>query len=251
MKIDGLKYLNDDSYTSIMIRNKNNDIQIDVKNKDKIDNKELKSNFYNVIKNISEKEQINEIIKYYLKNNIIYGIEDNVYITRYDGTFFSIYSSRNMAIQFSNKKIDRSIIKDILKKYILDRKKFLNNTNIKNISIKKSNKSSYELSKDIDNNLSFISLNLFSSSAGLLKFEEEFLLNYIKNEINNIKESIKIKYSNILSDIKKFNDCPGLYIICDKLTIRIDNNIITNEKIYDKLINIIEEHNNLINYKKL
>ena len=43
MKINGLKHLNSNFYDSIMIRNKANEIQVDVKTEDKI--KTLKSSY--------------------------------------------------------------------------------------------------------------------------------------------------------------------------------------------------------------
>lgn len=59
MKINGLKHLNSNFYDYIMIRNKKDEITIEVKNSVNVPTTKNNKTFYSTIKNLDEKEKTN------------------------------------------------------------------------------------------------------------------------------------------------------------------------------------------------
>ena len=232
MNISGIKSLCTDKYTSILIRtNAQEQIQIDIKNKNKDYSSNEEKFSYEEIKELSITEQINKIIGFYLKNNKLNYINDNEHIDRYEGKFFVALGTRNIGIQVPKNILDINIIKLITKKYIKDRYEFLNNNDINDFIIIDINKSSFN---SIDKH---ILLNLKISSKGeLLNFEKDFIINFIKNKLEDVNENIKITYSSSIKD-----NISGYCLTCDLFSIKVTENI------YENISNIIIEHNNKIN----
>lgn len=259
MKIKGLKHLNSNWYDSIMIRNKTKeDIQIDVKSKNAPDTIKIDQSFYSKIKQLNDKEKINEIIRYFLNNNKIKCIDNNKYLENYKNNFVTISGSRDLFLKIEKGTFDTKINSEIINKYILDRNEFLiNNIDIKNIEIFfGDNKSSYDIYTDeyYYKNEPVLSLRLFNNDRKLYKFEEDFLINFIKNKISSVAEEIQFKYSNGLPqkiyfygfNAMKFGDYRGNYIISSKFIINLDT------VLFNKIIPLINEHNNeLKNVKRL
>lgn len=223
MNISGVKSLCLDTYSSIIIRTKNKDeVQIDVKNKNKDLKKTEEKLSYDELKELSLTELLNKIIKYYLENNTLNYINDLEHIDRYEGKFFIALGTRNIGIQVPKNILDKNNIKLIIKKYIKDRNNYLNSNNINNIVILESNKSSYEIIED----KLILSLKI-NSKQELLNFEKDFLINYIKKQINSISEKVKITYSSTSG----YNISSSNFFI------------LLSENIYEIISNLILEHN--------
>jgi len=86
----------------------------------------------------------------------------------------------------------------------------------------------------------------------LYKFEEDFLMSFIKYKISSVDEEIKFKYGLPQKvyfygfDAMKFGDYSGNYIFSSKFIINLDT------VLFNKIIPLVKEHNNeLKNIKKL
>lgn len=257
MKINGLKHLNSNWYNSIMIRNKNfSDIQIDIKASNVPETIKTKPSFYEKIKSLNEKEKINEIIRYFLNYNKIKSLDNNKYLENYKKEFIAVTGSRELYLRIDKNKVDKEITQEIIKKYILDRNEFIsNNINEKNIEIFfGDNETSYDIYTEdfYYKNEPVLSLRLMNEERRLYQFEEDFLISFINLKISNVDEEIKYKYANGLPqkiyfngiDAMRFGDYNGTYITCSKFIIKLDT------KLLNKIIPMINEHNNKIKHMK-
>ena len=250
MKIVGAKHINSNFYDSLMIRSKKEGLQIDAKGSNKINTKIEKQSFCNLIKKLSDKEQINEIIRYYLRNNKICKLR-NGYVEYYDGKFIIVEGSRNLYIQVQKSSVDTNILKDIIKKYKNDRLNFLYNNNFKNIEIYfGGDEMSYSTYSDKDKEI--LQLRLASKDGVLNKNEEIFFMNYIKYLFDRSEDTIEAYARDGYYIYKKgidnacFGDYSGYYVRFDDYIIKLDS------KLYFKILDLVIEHNkNLAKINKL
>ena len=112
MRINGAKYLNNNWYETIMIRNMDNGIQVDVKSKTKPETIKNEFSFTQELKDLTDKDRISEIIRYFLRNNKIKYIGYNS-VPNHHGKFFSIIGSRNLYINVDKEYLDERIISEI------------------------------------------------------------------------------------------------------------------------------------------
>lgn len=244
MKINGLKHLNSNFYDSIMIRNKANEIQVDVKTEDKIKTLKSSYSFFDRIKNLSDKEKVNEIIRYYLRYSNICGIS-NDYLSHYDGLFSVIEGTRNLFLQINKGQADDTIFDEIISKYEQDRMKYMNESTISNIAITTSigSSSNYGYYKNECNNDEYIYLHLRGTvNNDLVEFEKKFLFDFINLKISEVDEKIEAftqDYTDMYWHYYKrgFEDFAGCYIKCSKFTIRLDRIL------YNMIIPLIYNHN--------
>lgn len=252
MKFNGLKYLNSNWYDYIMIRNLYLDeTKIDIKCNDKIDNITISPIFYDNIKKLSDKDKINEIIRYYLRNNKIHSLEDNAILNYYEGNFIAIEGTRNLYLQLKEDSIDNEIKKEIKEKYIKDRYEYIFNNNFKNIEIcLLESETSY--STYIENEEEILSINLMNREKNLLPFEKEFFNEFIKYLFNTTNKKIdyyvkgaSVHYLKNFQNLK-FGEFFGFYFKSDKFLIKV------NKSLFNDLYYLMIEHNNKIdNIKKL
>lgn len=94
MKINGLKHLNSNFYDSIMFRDCGIELKVDVKNKDVVETIKTTPSFFDSIKDLSDKEKVSVIVKYFLRNNQISCLNDRDYVERYKGHFLSVKGTR-------------------------------------------------------------------------------------------------------------------------------------------------------------
>ncbi len=244
MKVNGLKHLNSNFYDSIMIRNKSNEIQVDVKNTDKIETLKNSYSFFDKIKNLSDKEKVNEIIRYYLRYSSISRIS-NEYLSHYDGLFSVVEGTRNMFLQINKGQADDTIFDEIINKYIIDRAKYLQGCEICNIAITTSisSGSNYGYYKNESNNEEYVYLHLRGNANNeLVDFENKFFIEFINTKINDVDERIEAftqDYTDMYWHYYKrgFEDCAGCYIKCSKFTIRLDRIL------YNMIVPFVYNHN--------
>lgn len=250
MKISSLKHLNSNWYNTIMIRNLNScETKVDVKCYDKIQTTKSNYTFYNHIKNLNDKDKIKEIIRYYLRNNKIYSLEDDAIIKHYDGNFIAIEGTRNLYLQLSEGSLDKEILDEIKEKYIRDRYEFLFNNTFKNIEIRLYNNiSSYYVYEE--NNEKILSIHLLAKGKELLSFEKDFLDQFTNYLFNNTDSKIYY-YSEGLSSyyVKnyhnlKFGEHPGIYFKGTNLVISINRNL------FNDFYDLMYCHNNKIEEAK-
>lgn len=254
MKINGLKHLNNNFYDYIMIRNLDMEYtKIDVKSDLKIDTLKNKNTFYNNIKNLSEKDKIKEIIRYYLRNNKIYSITDKCELSHYDGYFTVIEGNRNLYLQLKENSLDKEILNEIKEKYIMDRYQYVTKNDFNKIDISYSyRESSCYLDKYRNEIENVLNITLKDNDGRLVKFEEEFILNYMNylfsksdKKINYYPVGISI-YMNKHFDTLKFGEYPGLYYYNDDFIIKVNNNLMK------KIDHLVYNHNKYLNdVKKL
>lgn len=244
MKINGLKHLNSNFYDSIMIRNKGKELQVDVKSSNKLDTLKSTFSFFDGIKDLNDKEKVNEIIRYYLRYSSINSIS-NEYLSHYDGLFSVIEGTRNMFLQINKGQADDTIFNEIIKKYEQDRVKYLNERGISNVAITTSigTGSNYGYYKNECNKDEYIYLHLRGTANNdLVDFEKKFLFDFINEKINNLDEKIEVftqDYTDMYWHYYKrgFEDYAGYYIKCSKFTIRLDRIL------YNMIMPFVYNHN--------
>lgn len=244
MKINGLKHLNDNFYDSIMIRNKKDGLQVDVKNDTKNWNIKKFVFFFDRIKNLNDKEKVDEIIRYYLRYSSINSIS-NEYLSHYYGLFSVIEGTRNLFLQINKGQADDTIFDEIINKYVMDRTKYLSESDISNIAItiSISSGSNYGYYKNEGNNEEYIYLHLRGNANNeLVDFENKFFIDFINRKIDEVDEKIYIftqDYTDMYWHYYKrgFEDSAGCYIKCSRFTIRLDRIL------YNMIMPLIYNHN--------
>jgi len=231
MKINGLKHLNSNFYDYIMIRNKKDEITIEVKNSVNVPTTKNNKTFYSTIKNLDEKEKTTEIIRYYLRNNNINKIYKGG-LAHYDGNFMIIEGNRNLYLQIDKEQVDINILNEITAKYQFDRLKYLTKKELKNIEITSSPYSGFEYGyyKNPDNYDEYTFINLHKKNNEIIDFEKKFFIDYINYLISQTDEVIQMnsvsynyRYFNYYN--RKFEDQGGHYFKCDKFSLRLDKDL--------------------------
>ena len=248
MKINGIKHINNNFYDYIMIRNLYLDeTRIDTKSDLNIDTLKSSKTFYNSIKHLNEKEKINEIIRYYLRNNKIYSISDKCVLSHYDGYFTVIEGNRNLYLQMKEDSLDKKILNEIKEKYIMDRYEYITNNNLNKIDISYSYKESScyieKYRNDIEDVLNII---LKDNNKKLLDFEEEFILNYMNYLFSKRDKKINYRFVGISIymynhfDTLKFGEFPGLYFYNNDFIIKVNDNL------FSKIEPLVYNHNKVL-----
>lgn len=223
MKYIGKKHLNSNMYKKIRIREKDGELLISAIPNEKYKNVELikTSTPYitDIISDLTEEKKLEEIIKYFLRNNTISSVaqKDNEIIV-------TSISGRQLVTNLPKKY--SSILNLILDKYQNDRLKFLSEIDIKEIHITEayldekfnliSLESSYGVSSTslIDKN-EVIHLNLMSQNGKLAKFDLDFIDEYLKDFINN-------NPNHIYLICKKYEQEYGLFDTSSKIKLSLD-----------------------------
>ena len=250
MKIKGLKHLNSNFYDYIMIRNKKEELTVELKNSLNIPTIKTNKNFYDSIKELSEKEKTTEIIRYYLRNNSINKIYKGE-LSHYPGKFMIIEGSRNLYLQIEEEQIDINVLNEILEKYNMDRIKYLLTNRHHNIQINSSPYSgfNYGYYKNNDNYDEYTFINLHMKDNKLLDIEKDFLFFFINYMLTNINEKVYIRSVSFDQRFinyyeRRFEDYAGIYIECEKFNIRLDRNT------HNLIVPIIYKHNEKIKESK-
>lgn len=251
MKINGLKHLNSNFYDSIMIRDRGLELKVDVKNDNGVDTIKISPSFYDGIRDLSDKEKISEIVRYYLRNNNVESLCDKFYLERYKGHFLRVGGTRNLFLQLSIDNVEKGLVKEIINKYIVDRYKFLiDNQDVKNIEIYYGeNSPSYKRYVDDFNYNSenIISIRLMSREHILSSFEEKFIDRFIKEKVDNVDGYINA-YANGLfcynSGKLNFGEDSGYYFSSKDFILRID------KYFYYRFYKYVEEHNKYLEDSK-
>ena len=254
MKINGLKHLNSNWYNYIMIRNLNSDeIKVNVKNDDNIKTIKNNNTFYDSIKDLTDKEKTNEIIRYYLRNNKIHCINGNAQLDNYDGYFIVIEGSRNLYLQLKEDTIDKKIIKEIKEKYIKDRYEYLFGNYFKKIDFSfRENESSYYLDNYRNDNEEVLNIHLNAKNKDLLNYEKKFFNNYIEYLFDNTDKKINYHINGISVymykhyETLKFGEFPGNYFGNNDFLISV------NDTLFSEVYYLMNHHNKEIeDVKKL
>lgn len=250
VKINGLKYLDANRYDEIMIREKDG-FQIDVKAQNlefnellilkKFQGESVFKKISTELKDKTDYEKLNIIIKKYLEYSNINGIANTYHLVHYDGWFRKISGTRNLYLQISNPNF-QYIYLLILKKYIDDRLKFCyTNNEINNILINTSINSSYSVKENS------IDLELMRNENGIAQIEKEFIIDFISNKLSQVN---KIAYLNHNCTIIKYTNTKDvfshIYITCGNLNIEINGTM----ELLELLEELITNHNNELEQSK-
>ncbi|MBE6149422.1 MAG: hypothetical protein E7170_01700 [Firmicutes bacterium] len=202
IKYIGKKHLNSNLYKKIIL--KENDDYIEIKSL--VDERfknvpTLKLSNLNILEQIegmNETQIIEEIVMYFLRNNDIYEV-----IQTKGKIIVVSASSRILELQISNKF--NSLVNDIINKYNVDRIKFINDNTFEKIVI---NLNPYSTQyKNVDSISSYfvynnnLFLTLLNKNYNLVKFEEEFIYNYIDCLINKSTDVLRYEYDGLRYDI--------------------------------------------------
>lgn len=209
MKYIGKKHLNSNMYKKIRMKEKDGKVVISAIPDEKYKNMELLKtstpDITDTIDGLNDGGKIEEITKYFLRNNTIRSIKQNG-----GEIIVSSTSGRHLVINLSNKYLN--ILNLILDKYQNDRLKFLDKVSDKNlIHITTcytgyighlfefyNDESSYGIHHitkpyDLENELEVVHLNLMEiHHKKISKFDLDFLDEYLKEFINNNPNIIKL-----------------------------------------------------------
>ena len=275
MKINSLRKLNRNDYERILIRynNEKKEFQIDVKNDNKYETIKTLTSFSNYIKSMSEINKVREVIKYFINNTNINFIFENEYISRYLGAFL-IFGNNERELLFNNIEnvFDNELKQFLINKYVIDRIKFLNNNDVKNIIIRVGNECEYKLVKNEYEHEPYMEFHLKSYLEELIGIDKSFLINLISSLINQTESSICTEYiadelyrkmvriyrssgldyrgidlyAKVVHEKNMFNERYGFHIYIG------DCNIILDKKYYNIYIkDIIDKYNdNIKTYKE-
>lgn len=206
MKYIGKKHLNSNMYKKIRMKEKDGKVVISAIPDEKYKNMELLKtstpDITDTIDGLNDEEKIEEITKYFLRNNTIRSIKQNG-----GEIIVSSTSDRHLVINLSKKYLN--ILNLILDKYQNDRLKFLDKVSDKNLiqittgyvdhSFRNFNsESSYGIHYitkpyDLENVAEAVHLNLMEiHHKKISKFDLDFLDEYLKEFINNNPNTIKL-----------------------------------------------------------
>lgn len=219
MKLSGKKHLNSNLYDKIVIKELENDIKISVSPDKRFKNAELiktsGSNISDAISKLDEKEKLIEIIKYFLRNNMICQISEND-----NKIVITSTSNRKLILNLSSKYLD--ILNYIIEKYNSDRIQFIEECDVNKIYIRTAyfdgspikyvtKTTSYGIFYEemIDDEEEVLVLTLMQKNKKLASFDEEFIDEFIKKyieESEEIKTHIDYRDNNYswtsISDLK-------------------------------------------------
>ena len=193
MKFDGKKHIDTSMYQNIKITDRNGEVEVkaepDKKFKNVQPDKISRPSLTDKIKDLPDEEKVKEIVEYFLRNNTIYKIkQENNVITVY-GT-----SERKLRLSLSYKYSD--LIKLIISKYAEDRVKQISEIDICKVKFHINPIiTSYcivEEETKLDEYENVLHINLLKQSNGeVIKFDSEFIDNYINEFINSCEEPIR------------------------------------------------------------
>ncbi|MBQ7136365.1 MAG: hypothetical protein IJO43_00110 [Bacilli bacterium] len=219
--IRGLKQLNADDYSAIIIREGKEGFRVDVKaSKNSLDT--TKNNHYisDELQNLDAHQAIINIVEYFLRNNKIDYIGDKKILQRYDGKFGIVSGKRKLYMQVSDKKLS-GIPKMVMGKYLMDRAAFFEEC--KDIPFYEASVSADQTSyvKSRGNDGDFVSMTLKTNGDGLANFEKRFLQEFIYDRLTNIGEEAKIIHPCVFyKELGTYVDL-GKYLVCGDFRMRL------------------------------
>ena len=240
MKIDGVKYLDANNFDRIIIRDKKG---LNVKVNSKLDYVTEKSSnpFSKELKESNDINSILKIVNYFLRNNVINKLEDEVYIPYYIDSFSCIGSNdKRLYLQILSNYTTRLMTKNIINKYHYDRNKVvynLDDIDFYNICISYCG-TSYDVQRLKENKVLNIHLKKKMNKNELEDVEKKFIIDFIKYKLDVYEEFAQLKYH---VNFKNDYFLSGWYLTCNNLCIRVEDSILL--PILNK---IIFEHNEII-----
>ena len=278
MKINSLRKLDRNDYERIIIRffEEEDGFHIDVANMNKCNTLRNDVSFSKNIRNLSDIEKVREVIKYFLRNTNINFIYENEHISRYEGLYL-ILGNDDRQLLFKNIPgiFDDKLKKECINKYVLDRNKFFNSSNIKNIefvindTIHDPVQYSYKY-PDLTYE-PYLCFNLKNIKGKMIDIDKKFLIDLITYLINNTDNEIYTDYiyselnkkaerlygtnkyldsysrDNVFFEKTYFSEKRGFHLYIG------DYNVLIDDKIYNFLIKekVLEHNKNVKKYKKL
>lgn len=125
MRINGKKYLSNNSYHRIVIKIVNDEYVINISGKD--DNFKtinLSNDFIDTVKFLDDDHKVLEIVNHFLRNNLVTGLSYAEYY-RNDKHFNVVNGGdRVLMLQIKNNEIGKKVVDNINQKYLLDRARY-------------------------------------------------------------------------------------------------------------------------------
>ena len=196
---------------------------------------------------MNDTEKVIEIVKKYLEYSNVTEIKNLCHLSHYKGWFNVIRGTRNLYLQIYGSET-KIIPQLILKKYIEDRLKFLNDNkdvNLYEIGIG-FNSASYGTRKQEDKEC--ISISLFSENCMLFRFEQEFLKKFIFDKLYEVNKEAKLVYITSQYQFTENINNYGYHIVCGDLVIclkALDKILLEQIKTY------IQEYNENLKQNKM
>lgn len=193
MKFDGKKHIDTGMYENIKITDRNGEVEVkaepDKQFKNFYPDKISRPSLTDKIKDLPDEEKVKEIVEYFLRNNTIYKIkQENNVITVYG------ISERKLRLSLSHKYLD--LIKLIVSKYTIDRVKQISEINTRKVKFNlDSTTTSYCIVEEKNKSGEYenvLHINLLKQpNEEVIKFDSEFIDNYINEFINSCEEPIR------------------------------------------------------------
>lgn len=241
----GKKNLNSNFYKRIILKQENGFVKVRTVLEDKFKNMPTEmldtKTITEQIEGLDDYESVKEIVSYFLRNNIICEISQEI-----DKIVIRSTSNRTLTLSLSNEY--SPLLKLIVDKYNNDRLQFLDkcsnkkNTYIRTVHLNDAGKiisgtsNYFEGYNKYDRSEEVIVLTLASKNGDIVTFDKKFIMEYIKEIISNRSKEI-ICFNR--------NDRIGLSIFVDGKTIKVPDDISHEVKllIYNRNIEIKKMNN--------
>lgn len=221
ISVNGLKELNTDDYSLIIIRESKEKFRIDVKSiRNHLETTPNNHYISDELENLDDHKKIINIVEYFLRNNRINYVGDNKILKRYDGRFAIASGGRKLCMQVFDKKLS-SISKMIMSKYFMDRAVFFEEC--KDIPLYEVSVSDDQGSyiRSVGSNGEYINIVLKRNGQQLANFEKRFLQELIYDRLTNIGEEAKIIQPSIFyKELGSYVNL-GKYLICGNFSMRL------------------------------
>lgn len=240
MKINGVKYLDANNFDKLIIREKKDDINIKATSNCSYETDKSKYPISKELRTMNIDDAKFEVIDYFLRNNAINCLKDNVFLSYYEGRFSKIGTpGRELYLQAIMTPNSRKMLNNIFQKFYYDRdKEIYASDNIDVYEVYISNESSYRTYELNGIKIFEIKLNYKDGIYKISKKDMEFLTEFVKHKLSLCDSEAVVKSFKYVNSILMGYYENDHHLICDNLNIAIKDN-----RLLPLFDNIADEYN--------
>lgn len=236
MKINGVKYLDANNFDKLIIREKKDDINIKATSNCAYETDKLKYPISKELRTMNSDDAKFEVIDYFLRNNIITCLKDEVYLSYYEGRFSKIGTpGRELYLQAIMTPNSKKMVKNIFEKFYFDRtKEIYGIDDIDTYEIYLSNENSYRVYELNGTKIFELKLNY---KKGISKTDMNFLTEFIKYKLSLCDSEAEVKSKYVDSILMGYYET-NYHLLCDDLNVSI-----VDPRLLPLFDNIADEYN--------
>lgn len=227
IKINGLKYLDANDYSRIIVRQSPYKFQVDIKPGKHSELPKIGSDYKmsSSFDRTDEVGTIEKIIESFLRNATIDTVIDPAVLPLYDGNFSVVKGTRELDMRLFNQHF-KSIGRKVMDKYILDRLVFCEeNKDINRVELYTTSRTSSYVKKD-GNFGNYMQFYLKTNNNKLMGFESEFLKKFLMEKFISEDKSAIIREETFHSVTQDTDISLGMYVTCGNFVAKITSSAI-------------------------